>query len=1079
MPHIESLRLWMANLAIASMLIMAVALAASYAFHSLPKQHAALLSGILASLLAPLLVIFAWVFSLGQLSIAQSWTTAEAPPAKASTTISLPTPSDANATLPVIEQAPAEVRASTISPAKPAESSRIAQHSSEKPQTFSAIPSWSASTFHWVVDATLITWIFGTVVVLLFQVRNYFHCRKLLQSCRPVHSAAVIQALSAAAHHVGISAEIPLLSASGLPAPAVVGVITPTVLIPEDAETQFTPSQLHSILVHELAHIARRDHWMTGLTSFAQVLYWWNPVLYRMMRRISETREMICDDIASRASDASTEYAATIVGVAERSLLHSDAFASLGMGESSTTELEKRLKRILSSGNHAVEIGLSPMARFSTGLLVVTVCTTVLFAQVPGPAASALQAAPKYVENAEETRIVRGIVVSEDGKGVADAYVVLPLPSNQIVLETHTDQNGRFELKVPPHKLQRQSLRSIWAYSKLYSIGSSNPNRQISENSQEPLEIRLPPFKKASFQILSPAGEPVRDALVSPWDYQTTLGLDIMPDKLLSLFAIRTNAEGQVTLQGIDTQKLYTLSADHPLYGQQLLRMEWPVPNASQVTTRRMQLCQTGSIQGKLTGDPAYVGNVRIQIYTRQSEIILSATGQAEVLTDKQGHFQIPAIASGSIDAFIQVEDSWPVRPRVPQNARVEDGLPATLEIKLDQTRKVHGLVRGKKSQKPLSNLDISFRSGRLNYGVVTTDEHGKYEVNVLSGPIDFHVISSIPGYSTHLSRWQDAVKVPANTEGYELPVIELMETQELKGQLLSKQGQPLANKAVNAQKAFRTVGSGRTDKEGKFVMQIPEGLLAQLEFQVSDEIFDGRKTAIEQKDPLILRCTDDQEEQEAERLKRPDVALTGRVMLDDKPAAGVAVFLSRSIPVTIEGSREGIRSTRIGTFVTDDKGIYKLTGLKAGDHYHVEVMPYNSASPVFWQLNHSHPLIPIDTKSDLELPDALLIRLSQTLSGSVVDLEGKPLAGVHIAAQDENGNDLPWSVTSGQPHTVTDSEGNFQLARLPDVPLKLTAYRPGQAITRSLRNAAQKDVEKNQKDIRFVLDKISEVPKQ
>ncbi len=1069
---IESLRLWMANLAIASVLIMAVALSSSYLFRSLPKQYAALLSGILASLLAPLLVILAWFFGLGQLPIAQSWTTAKALPAEAFTAIPLSIPSDVNATHPIAEQAP-ESQASTASPAKVAVSSPMAQDSSEKPQALSAIPFLSVPTFHFVVDAVLITWILGSVAVLLFQLKNYFRCRKLLQHCTPVHSAAVRQTLSAAAHHVGIPAEIPLLSASGLPAPAVVGVITPTVLIPEDAETQFTPSQLHSIFVHELSHIARRDHWMTGLTGASQVLHWWNPLLYRMMRRISETREMICDDIASRASAASSEYAATIVDVAERSMQHSGALASLGMGESSPTELEKRLKRILSSGNHAVEIRLSPRARFSAALLVLAVCTTVLFAQVPGPAASAPQASPKNVENAEETRIVRGKVISEDGKGVADAYVVLPLSDNQTVLETRTDQDGRFELRIPPHKMRRQSLRSIWAYSKIYSLGSATPYRQMFENSQEPLEIRLPPLTNASFQILSPSGKPVSDALVSPWNYNTPLGSDIMPDKLRSLFANRTNADGRVTLQGIDTQKLYTLSADHPHYGQQRMRMDWPVPNASQVTTKRMQLCQTGSIQGKLMGDPAYVGNVRILISTQQSEIIPSATGHAEVLTDKQGHFHIPAIAGGSIDAYIRVEDSWPVRPRVPQNARVDDGLPTSLEIKLDRTRKVHGLVRGKKSQKPLSNLDIFFRSGRLSYGIVTTDEHGKYEANVLSGPIDFHVVSSTPGYSTHLSRWQEAVNVPDNTEGYELPVISLMEAQELKGQLLGKQGQPLANKAVNAQKAFRTVGSGRTDKEGKFVMQIPEGLLTQLEFQVSDENFDGRKTAVEQKDPLVLRCTDDQEEQEAERLKRPGVALTGRVMLDDKPAVGVSVLLHRSIPVTIEGSR-GMQSRPIGTFATDDRGIYKLTGLKAGDHYHVEVMPYNSASPVFWQLISSHPQIPIDTKSDLELPDAYLIRLSQTLSGRVVDLEGKPLAGVHIAAQDENGDDLPWSATTGQPRTVTDSEGKFRLAKLPDVPLKLTAYRPGQPI----RNADKKDAEKNQKDIRFVLERTSEVSK-
>lgn len=1073
MTLMESFRLLMANLAIASLFTLSIALAASYVFRSLPKQHAALLAGIFASLLAPLLVILAWSWGLGQFPVAKSYVTAQPLPVQTENIISPSISPDVNATPPIIEQTAAEAPLPTTSPAKFAESSRITQKTSEEPQASASGPTWPTLTIHRGIDVLLMAWILGSAVVLLFQIRSYFLCQKLLRRCHPVHSTSIRQSLSDVAQHVGIAGEIRLLSANDLPAPAVVGIISPTVLIPEDAETQFTASQLYGILVHELSHIARKDHWIMGLTNIVQVLYWWNPLLYRMKQRISETREMICDDIASQASAASSEYAATIVGVAERSVLHASALASLGMSESSPTELEKRLKRILSHNSHSAEVRLSPLARLATAVLMLALCTTVLFAQVPRPSVSADPVTSPTVENADKTRILRGKVVSDDGKGVADAYVVLPLSDNQTVLETHTDQDGRFELKIPPHKIRLPSIRSIWAHSKLYSLGSANPNRQIIDNSQEPLEIRLPPLKKASFQILSPSGKPVRDALVSPWHYQTPLSNDIIPDKLSSLFAIRTNAEGQVTLQGIDTQKLYTLNADHPLYGQQHMRMDWPAPNASQVPTKRMQLCKTGSIQGKLTGDPAYVGNVKVFISTLQSEIIPMASGYAEVLTDKQGNFHIPTIAIGSIEANIRIEDSWPVRPRVPQNARVEDGLPTSLEIKLNKTRKVHGVARGKKSQKPLSNLDIYLKSGRLSYVVVTTDEHGKYEANVLPGPIDYSPVR----YSTHLSRWQDAVNVPDNTEDYELPVIELTETQELKGQLLSKQGKPLANKTVKAQKAFRTVETGWTDKDGKFVMQIPEDLLAQLEFEVSDEILNGRKTAIEQKDPLVLRCTDDLEEQEAERLKRPDVALTGRVILDDKPVAGVTVALHRSIPYTVEG-KSGMQGRVIGTFVTDDKGFYKLTGLKAGDHYQVEVMPYNSASPVFWQLNNSHRQIPFDTKGELELPDAFLIRLSQTLSGSVVDLEGKPLGGILIAALDTNGDDLPWPVTTDQPLTVTDSDGKFRLEKLPDIPLKVTAYRLGQPTTRSLRYAAQKDAAKNQKDIRFVLDKNSEVPK-
>ena len=50
-----------------------------------------------------------------------------------------------------------------------------------------------------------------------------------------------------------------------------------------------------SLLLHELAHLKRRDHWVRWLELVVAGLYWWHPAVWWTRRALREAEEQCCD----------------------------------------------------------------------------------------------------------------------------------------------------------------------------------------------------------------------------------------------------------------------------------------------------------------------------------------------------------------------------------------------------------------------------------------------------------------------------------------------------------------------------------------------------------------------------------------------------------------------------------------------------------------------------------------------------------------------------------------------------------------------------------------------------------------
>ena len=79
--------------------------------------------------------------------------------------------------------------------------------------------------------------------------------------------------------------------------------------------------------------------------------------------------------------------------------------------------------------------------------------------------------------------------------------------------------------------------------------------------------------------------------------------------------------------------------------------------------------------------------------------------------------------------------------------------------------------------------------------------------------------------------------EVPIGVEEFELPTIEVVGTHKLSGLLVGEKDQPLRDVQVMAVDDGRRYGSTKTDSEGRFTMNVPDGV------ETSTEIYSGERS--------------------------------------------------------------------------------------------------------------------------------------------------------------------------------------------------------------------------------------------
>jgi beta-lactamase regulating signal transducer with metallopeptidase domain/thiol-disulfide isomerase/thioredoxin len=370
--------LWVFNAAVTSTLACAIALIlCGMRGWSLPVRHALLVVAIGASLLLP--------WGIGLVPVSTPWAvevqhtmTARsegfAAPIRGSSDVE---PSDATAiATPAMENAPAV----SGEPVKAADQGTPGS----SPAVAAPVVNRSVAPVRYLPIAGTIlcgVWLVGIGATLVRGVMGLIRLRRWLRSTFPVEDEELLAAAREAARRMGLPADVSVHESQALVAPVTLGLFRPRIVVPASLASTLSPQLLKAVLLHEVAHVARRDLWVGLLQQLAQMVYWWNPLVHAASRQLADCREQICDDIATGDLPEPWTFAAALLEIAERATLHAAVPATLGIGSSSESQLEKRIRRILlSPASKAVGLSRGALVGVLTVALLMT--ATILFAQV-------------------------------------------------------------------------------------------------------------------------------------------------------------------------------------------------------------------------------------------------------------------------------------------------------------------------------------------------------------------------------------------------------------------------------------------------------------------------------------------------------------------------------------------------------------------------------------------------------------------------------------------------------------------------------------------------------------------------
>jgi beta-lactamase regulating signal transducer with metallopeptidase domain len=213
---------------------------------------------------------------------------------------------------------------------------------------------------HGIVSA----WLTISVVVGIGQLLRILRFRQRLRAAIPAPESLVEEA-----ERIGQRLNVPvpeLLVVPDLSTPLLWCLGRPQLVLPGRLVKTLALEQWRGILTHELAHLHRRDHWISRLELLAGLVWWWNPLYWLTRARLDAEAELACDAWVVWAQPKDRlGYAEVLFDICSLSLPRPPA-PTLGVAGSGRF-FERRLTMIL---HEHVPCRLSPLSLLGACLLV-------------------------------------------------------------------------------------------------------------------------------------------------------------------------------------------------------------------------------------------------------------------------------------------------------------------------------------------------------------------------------------------------------------------------------------------------------------------------------------------------------------------------------------------------------------------------------------------------------------------------------------------------------------------------------------------------------------------------------------
>jgi beta-lactamase regulating signal transducer with metallopeptidase domain len=172
-----------------------------------------------------------------------------------------------------------------------------------------AVPlAWAVTIFAlWSVAACVAT---ARLAVGLWQVRS------IRRSATAIDLSEFDPAVRAVAEKM---CAVVVATSERVRVPAAIGFRKPMIVLPAWALRDLSAEELKAILLHEYAHLQRRDDWTNLLQKAVRAVFFFHPAVWWIDAKLSLEREMACDDAVLAETGNPRVYASCLISLLEKS----------------------------------------------------------------------------------------------------------------------------------------------------------------------------------------------------------------------------------------------------------------------------------------------------------------------------------------------------------------------------------------------------------------------------------------------------------------------------------------------------------------------------------------------------------------------------------------------------------------------------------------------------------------------------------------------------------------------------------------------------------------------------------------
>lgn len=832
-------------------------------------------------------------------------------------------------------------------------------------------------------------WVTGFIATCLLILTSVLRLEKTLRLAQtPPPDHRVSRSLRLACDQAGVRPvpRLLLTEAKTVSSPALTGLFKPIILFPREQAETLDDDDVRLILLHELAHLKRRDVFINAILLLVQAVHWFNPFAWFLCRRIRVEAERAADAWVLKISGDQDRDCRKSYGNALINLL--DQVPERRANSPVVIGVMER-KQDLSARIAAIAAFQNRRRWFCTAacLLIGAVFAAVGFTQAP----------EEKVEMNEFDIDIR--VVDEAGIAVPGAAVRVMTFSEgrdgKVLVEAKTNRDGVFQrtlsARLPMVIVQVETMDGSMSGG-----GQFNPREKIAESQPDatvPMgnnarNLPLFPTRGVTLRFLNNDEEPIEDLTVWVETYYFDRVAPNFPNFLYD--TAKTNREGRCT---------FTLPSDHQIIVRHD-RSDLTNITAKYGTVRppedgkelAFSLSPAHSVLGTLTlPDGTPVVDATILTNNRYGSEAM------HVKTDDQGHYAMHHLEAAEHQFEVRMPkelgDSWSCAL---QTVTVSDAMPATVH---DIEAKRAGVL----NVRFIDSITDEVISSIAQKGIDTST--AKIAVNLLELPDDYHE----PRGNYLDFSFGDRTEITIDAK-----VKPITPEDTVSGTVIDVKGTPIENaKVFITPKIFHDPIF--TDKDGRFSHLFPDRVFHHHELATIYAEHGGKKSSFVKwprgsVDEIVLKIgvTDSS-----------GISVSGRIVDQRDDPIEAAEVLLWSIDY---------QHYRITT-KTDALGNYHFIDAQADTDLVVHASHPEYGEDDYrgkYEKKKWLPFRPAPGRS-AALPDIKLLSANKSITGSVVDAAGTPVfkALVNVGS----------STTEHQPdrRVFTDTNGRFELHGLID----------------------------------------------